>query len=80
MKKLKLDLDDVELESFEMAPQESASGTVHGMTADDGCWSWNVTGCLTGCNGSYDPTGCACSQDWSYCACFTAADSNCTAT
>jgi len=80
MRKLKLNLEDVELESFEtVALKESTSGTVHALSADDGCWSWNVTVCLTGCNGSYDPTGCACSQDWSYCGCFTAG-SNCTET
>lgn len=79
MKKLKLDLDDVKLESFETVPQkESSSGTVHALSADDGCWSWNVTVCLTGCNGTYG-TGCDCSGDWSYCTCFTAG-SNCTET
>ena len=78
MKKLKLNLEDVKLESFEMAPKGAASGTVHGMSADDGCWSWNWTVCLGGCNGTYG-TGCDCSGDWSYCTCATAG-SNCTET
>jgi len=76
MKKMKLNLEDVELESFEtIAPKESASGTVHGQERDD--WSWDWTVCLSGCHGTYG-TGCDNSGDWSYCTCMTAADSACT--
>ncbi|HET7463435.1 MAG TPA: hypothetical protein VFJ82_19440 [Longimicrobium sp.] len=76
MNKLKLNLEDVELESFDtVAPKESASGTVHGQSD----WSWDWTVCLSGCHGTYG-TGCDDSGDWSYCTCFTAGDSNCTMT
>jgi hypothetical protein len=79
MKKMKLNLEDVELESFEtIAPKESASGTVHGRGRQAGDWSWDWTVCLGGCNGTYG-TGCDCSGDWSYCTCVTAG-SNCTET
>jgi hypothetical protein len=80
MKKLKLNLEDVKLESFEMiASKESASGTVHGRERE-GDWSWDWTVCLSGCNGTYYPGHCDDSGDWSYCTCMTAADSACTAT
>lgn len=40
MKKLKLNLDDLKVQSFETAPQEAAAGTVQGheMTEHTRCW------------------------------------------
>jgi len=79
MKKLKLNLEDFELESFEtMMPKETAKGTVDGLEASDD-WSWEWTVCLSGCNGTWGMScDCSGSGDWSYRTCMTAADSPCT--
>jgi hypothetical protein len=73
MKKLKLNLEDLELESFEtMAAEDASVGTVNGLTIADGdsrCGS---------CDASCDPwehPECG-GTYWSACYCVTAA--NCT--
>ena len=75
MKKLKLNLEDLEIESFEtMAPEDQVVGTVRGLTIEDsGCDT-----CYYTCYAWLYPE-CGDETYWSACNCFTAG-AHCTET
>lgn len=70
MKKIKLDLNDLSIESFEtVAPKGMAGGTIAGMTVQpDQCPSAMFTACEA-CNASHNPNTCAtgCAAEYPTC-------------
>jgi hypothetical protein len=72
MKKLSLDLDTLNVESFSTAPAERAGGTVRGyitLQCSDGCNTWD-----TACGGGSET--CTCTKDQT-CNCPTVIGYSC---
>jgi len=76
MKKLRLDIEEIRVESFEVADEEPARGTVHGQqptvgeTCSCGCSGDDICDSLVGCSGyphSCNHTGCHGTECVIYC-------------
>ncbi|HEX8690810.1 MAG TPA: hypothetical protein VF746_00065 [Longimicrobium sp.] len=70
MKKLKLEAEDLRVESFPTAEGEAEEGTVHAHATrfqTGGCWSCDARCIETApetCDNSLDYCTCACTDDW----------------
>lgn len=60
MKKLKLNLDDLKVESFETIKTQNGNGTIFGAASEERCESAGLCGTGTGGNPSTDPNALQC--------------------